>query len=347
MRIFNITKGVRGSLVMYNRSVRHKYMITEKAKEKVKIISFWKKYGPEATKEAYNVGESTLYLWQTKLKANQGQLESLNNESTKPKNFRVSKFKDTVREYIIQERNIHHNLNKDKLSVLILNDLKIKISASTIGRIIKQLKEKGLIKRYTKLSFHAKTGRLIEHNIIKRKKLRLKNYKSTYLGDVVQIDTIVRFIQGIKRYTLTAIDTYGRFAFAYTYSSHSSLTASHFINKLIEVSPYTIRKINTDNGSEFASHFDLALKRHSIIHYHSYPRSPKMNAFVERFNRTLDEEFLRYNKQTCAYNLEEFNRKLMDYLIWYNSKRPHHSLALLSPMQLIMLSFKNLENSNM
>ena len=38
MRIFNITKGVKGMFTMYNRSVRHKYMITEKAKEKAKIL---------------------------------------------------------------------------------------------------------------------------------------------------------------------------------------------------------------------------------------------------------------------------------------------------------------------
>jgi len=60
-----------------------------------------------------------------------------------------------------------------------------------------------------------------------------------------------------------------------------------------------------------------------------------MNACIERFNRTLQEEFLNYNKETLAYDLNGFNGKLIDYLFWYNTKRPHWSLGLISPLRYI------------
>jgi len=47
---------------------------------------------------------------------------------------------------------------------------------------------------------------------------------------------------------------------------------------------------------------------------------------VERFNRSLQEEFVWENEDLLVENIDEFNRKLMDYLIFYNTKRPHRSL---------------------
>jgi len=37
-------------------------MISDKAKRKAKILAFWEKYGLEATKEAFNVSRSILFL---------------------------------------------------------------------------------------------------------------------------------------------------------------------------------------------------------------------------------------------------------------------------------------------
>ena len=43
-------------------------------------------------------------------------------------------------------------------------------------------------------------------------------------------------------------------------------------------------------------HFDEELRRLCQTHWHTYPKTPKMNAHVERFNRTLQEEFLDYHE---------------------------------------------------
>ena len=61
-----------------------------------------------------------------------------------------------------------------------------------------------------------------------------------------------------------------------------------------------------------------------------------MNAYIERFNRTLSEEFIKHHRVTLATNLPLFNQKLIDYMIYYNTVRPHYSLSLLSPLEYIV-----------
>jgi len=53
---------------------------------------------------------------------------------------------------------------------------------------------------------------------------------------------------------------------------------------------------------------------------------------VERFNRTLEEEFIDFREEELAKDLEGFNRELMEYLIWYNGERPHWSLNNRTPL---------------
>lgn len=139
---------------------------------------------------------------------------------------------------------------------------------------------------------HAKTGRLIERKPRKTKKKirRPKGYR------VLEADTVVRFIDGTKRYIITATDTEKRTSFAFCYTNHGSNSASDFLKKCVAVLLNYPKAVQTDNGSEFALHFDRACVALSLERFHTYPRSPKMNAHVERFNRTLNEEFLQYHR---------------------------------------------------
>lgn len=335
MRQFNKFKGTRGFLSIWERVLRFRYMITETAKQRCRILAFWDKYGDEATKEAFSVSRATLFRWQKKLKDNHGKLGGLNKIPTIPKNKRKRIIDQKVKEFIITQRKIHPKLSKDKLSVLLKDEDITVLSASTVGRIISDMKKRGELPKYTRLSLSAKTGRLIERKAIKRKKLRRKDYKPDKEGDLLQLDTIVKFINGIKRYIITAIDLKSDFAFAYGYTNASSITTKDFFQKLENVVPFQIKRIQTDNGSEFDKYFRDYTGNKKIIHFHNYPKCPKMNAYVERFNRTLQEEFIDYNKQTLASNLYQFNHNLIDYLLWYNAKRPHWSLGLISPLRYI------------
>jgi len=99
-----------------------------------------------------------------------------------------------------------------------------------------------------------------------------------------------------------------------------------------EVYQEIIHTVQTDNGSEFLKTFHQYLDDQDIKHVFIYPNSPKLNGVVERFNRTIQEEFINRSDE-IYYDEIKFNHKLNKYLNWYNTKRPHSSLGYQSPMQ--------------
>jgi transposase InsO family protein len=315
---------------MWERVIRFRYMISDKAKKRVKILAFWEKYGDEATKEAFGVSRRTLFRWQKKLEEHMGKLEGLNAKSTAPIEKRKRVVPEEIINKIIEFRTFHPRIGKEKIHTLLKTSSYLK-SVSTIGRIISDLKKKKRIPEQVKLSYFATTGNLIERRTKRKKKQRRpKGYR------VLEVDTVVRFVDGKKRYIVTGTDTEKRTAFAACYTNHGSFSAGDFLTKCGAVLPDCPRAVQTDNGSEFALHFDQACKKLKLERFHTYPRSPKMNAHVERFNRTLDEEFLVYHRALMRDDVKTFNDKLVDWLLWYNGERPHHSLGLLSPFQAMM-----------
>jgi galactitol-specific phosphotransferase system IIB component len=76
-------------------------------------------------------------------------------------------------------------------------------------------------------------------------------------------------------------------------------------------------------------------RKRMIKHNFIYPRCPRINGFIERANRTLQEEFIDLHLNLLLEDIDEFNRRLMDYLLWYNTERPHKSLNNLTPMDFL------------
>jgi transposase InsO family protein len=308
---------------------------------KLKILKFFNEFGLKAAVSAFSVSKTSIYRWKTILDNHGGRIEYLNNKSTRPRSFRISEVNKMVIDQVLSLRKLYPTLGKDKLKPLIdryCNESNLGfVSISTIGRIISHLKEKRLLTSNNKYFLSGKTGQmLLRRKLSKKKKIRKRNYVSTYPGDLLQIDTIIKFKDGLKRYIVTAIDNYGKFSFAYTYSTASSINTRDFLDKLMSVIPFKINAVQTDNGSEFEMYFDKELTKRNIPHYYTYPRCPKMNAYVERFNRTIQEEFIDFNINNLFYDLEPFNEKLMDWLLWYNTKRPHYSLKQLSPIDYLI-----------
>ena len=63
-----------------------------------------------------------------------------------------------------------------------------------------------------------------------------------------------------------------------------------------------------------------------------------MNAHCERFNRTIQESFIDYHEDLLFTDLDAFNRELADWLVFYNTERPRQALALLSPIQSLIIN---------
>ena len=161
-----------------------------------------------------------------------------------------------------------------------------------------------------------------------------KGFKSAYSGHCGAFDTVERFIEGYRRYVITFTDLCSRFSLAWATKSHGSLAAKEFLHIVCELFPYPLTYVLTDNGSEFMKHFDQELRRLHKVHWHTYPKTPRMNAHAERFNRTIQEEFLLYHEELLV-DPKQFNRPLIPWLLWFNADRPHWSLNLKSPVQFL------------
>jgi transposase InsO family protein len=320
----------------------------EEIESRLKIIQFFDDYGAEATRRAYGKSRSTVYLWKKKLKT--GGTAALASRGRAPEHRRHRVVAPFVESFIISYRMSHPGVDKTTIYPVLkeaCDRAGIKApSESTIGRIIHDLKERGRLPRKTRVAYNAATGRLrIWEAAPGTRKTRRKGFHPTRPGDLVEIDTVDIFVDGLKRYLLTAIDLPTRFAFAYTYKSSSSSTARDFLGKLKMVAPFPIMRVQTDNGHEFLKHFAQACQQERLVHFFNYPRHPQSNAHLERFNRTIQEQFAQAN----THLLDEpalFNRELMRYLLWYNTERPHRAIGNVAPLRYYLDKFATPNQSN-
>jgi transposase InsO family protein len=337
------------------------------ADDRLKIIEYSYKHGIDKTLEALELDSDrklsrrTLIRWRNKWKTSQeqnygtGNLYYLRDKSRKPKNYRQSSTSGLILQFIQRTRLQYPTLGKDKLKVLVdrfvnehnqkLGRVELKtISTSTVGRILASFKKQRIIPNWNtreskKVGLHGGTGNLVLRTVKRKKpKTRRKDYKPTEPGDLVQVDCVTYIIKRVRRYLICGVDLKSRFSFAYSYDKLSSTTAKDFITKFQEVFPYPIKHVQTDNGQEFHKYFENYLKKEEITHFWNYPRSPKMNTYIERFNRTIQEEYANYKQWELKDNLIKFNTELINWLIFYNFNRPHLGLKkdtgqFISPMQ--------------
>lgn len=176
-----------------------------------------------------------------------------------------------------------------------------------------------------RLSFYARTNKLREHKFNRKNKQRRDGYYPKEPGGLLQIDCVIKVRSGIKRYIVSAIDYKTSFAYSFAYKKLNIAITSDFMDKLISVAPFTISHIQTDNGSEFYQYFDLKLKQLGITHFWNYAGKPIYNGKIERYNRTSQKEFIDPYISVLFENIDQFNDKLADWLIFYNTKRSHSS----------------------
>lgn len=146
------------------------------------------------------------------------------------------------------------------------------------------------------------------------------------------MDSIIIYVLGQRYCFVTAIDIVTRFAWVKLTTNLSSRQAKLALIEFESQYKETLRAIQTDNGSEFLGEFDDYLIQVQIKHEFVYQKSPKVNGVVERFNRTIQEEFIQRNDE-ILYDTQKFNQKLQNYLTWYNTRRPHYSLGQIPPLQ--------------
>ena len=318
-------------------SLRH-FEVSDVAKERHKILKFYEQYGEEATRKAFGASRKVICHWRKLLKDSGGRLEALVPDSTRPDRVRGPEVPLALVNQIKRLRQEHPRLGKQKIKPLLdrfcqAQDLK-PIAESTIGKIIKR---EGLLTPKPGRIYHDPNSAWARGVVRRTPRLRIRRSpKPEEFGHIVS-DTVEHITDGIKTYFFNAIDARMRFAVSLPYKQLSSRNMVDFLERFRQVYPSVIRVWQSDNGSENLGRFEDALRGAEIPHYFSYPRCPKINGHIERYNRTLQEEFLYAHQDLLLTDLPLFGQRLANWLIFYNGERPHQALGLKSPLEFFVL----------
>lgn len=163
---------------------------------------------------------------------------------------------------------------------------------------------------------------------------RERHVESSRPGELLSQDTFfVGTMKGVGRvYLHTVVDTYGSYAFGFLHTSKRPEAAVCVLHN--DVLPFyqdrdlKIGAVLTDNGREFCGKdthpFEMYLELNDIEHRRTRVRHPQTNGFVERFNKTVLDEFFRVAFRTTFYEtLEKLQEDLDAWLVHYNTERPH------------------------
>jgi hypothetical protein len=302
----------------------------EEAKYRLNVINHYSQFGIESTLDSYPVKRSTVFLWAKKLKDNNGKLTSLIPQSTKPHNVRQMKVDPKIIGEISKLRQKHYRLGKLKLKPLIdsfCNKENIKPpSVSIIGKIIKR---NGLFFQRSNPSPNPDRKKYQ-----RKKKPRVKRAPKPTQGGYIQADTVETIVLGVRRYTISFIDTKLKVAYSKTFTGKLSKYSLETFREFQSITPTTIHTIQTDNGSEFEGLFDKYLQRKHIQHLFTYPNCPKINGVIERYNRSIQEEWMESYLHEIDDTIQ-FNKRLKEYLCFYNNLRVHESLGLRTPSEVV------------
>jgi len=216
---------------------------------------------------------------------------------------------------------------KKKLKVLYEKEYSEEISTWKIERVIRRHKLYPDQKKTEKIARKRARARQ------KPKRRIIQLVKEERPCFLFQLDTIVIYWGNLKRYILTAVDHASKLGYARMYKNKSSRVATDVLYRLRYLVNQPTQNLQTDNGSEFALEFERATTKSNIQRYFSRARTPKDNSEIERFNQTLEYEWL-YNSN-LSLDPEEFNPRLTEWLIEYNFHRPHQSLGYLTPIEYI------------
>lgn len=300
--------------------------MSDVAAYRIHIITHYYKYGLRPTLDAFKLKKSSLYNWINMYEKHGRKVIALVPKKTRPAHVRQMQTDWRLVEFLKQMRQEHGNIGKSMLKPFVdayAQKLGIQtIGETTIGKILKR----------RNLTFEKKIYPQKQRNKFKRLRVR-KSPKVTTPG-FIQMDSIVVYINYEKHLFMSVLDIYTKFAHVVYVDTISSANAKRVFQEFQEITPTGIHTVQTDNGSEFLKSFHQYVEEQQIKHQFIYPHMPKINSYIERFNRTIQEEFILRNDE-IYYDTPAMNRKLTKYLFWYNYQRPHSSLRYLSPMRFI------------
>ena len=324
------TMSISGSVIPGARSLAGIPVgLSKQARQRLKWFDYYHSHNNNArlTCRHFGISPETFYRW--KRRFDPRHLESLEDRSHRPKHVRQSTAPPELVAAVLKLREEYPRWGKDKLVVL-LRGQGHQVSTSMVGRIIRRLKDRGVLREPIRNHVSAHRRGLRRPYAVRKP----KEYQVRCPGDLVQLDTLdIRPLPGVVLKHYTARDVISRWDAIDLYSRATAHTAAGFLNKLEERMPFPIRAIQVDGGSEFEAVFEEECQRRNIKLFVLPPRSPKLNGHVERAHKTHTEEF--YEVIDSSFDLVELREQLAKWEMIYNTVRPHQALGYLTPLQFL------------
>jgi putative transposase len=307
---------------------RQEVKLSRSAQSRLKVIYWHFEHRESVSLTARHFGHSrtSIQAWLKAYKARGAA--GLEDRSHRPHEVRKPTWSGELAQRVLELREQFPRWGKDKLVVLLQKE-GVQVSTSMVGRILKHLKD---------------TGRLVEPLPERRRRKRNfsrpyairkpKGYLAKEPGDIVEVDTVdLRPLPGVVLKHFTGRDIVSRWDVLGIYSRATANTASQYLDELLARTPFTIKAIQVDGGSEFKAEFEAACQERGIPLFVLPPSSPKLNGCVERGNRTHREEF--YEVYDLDWLVSRLRPDLLNWEVIYNTVRPHQSLGYLTPQEYI------------
>ena len=314
-----------GSLVLSKRIGD----ISTDASKRLKWFDYYYSHGSNARLVCrhFDVSPQTFYRWLNRY--DPADLKTLESRSHRPKHIRQPTYSIELANAVLRLREAYPRWGKDKLVILLQRE-NIHVSASMVGRILKYLKARGILRE--PVTNHISVRKRIRPRPYAVRKPR--EYKASSPGDLVELDTLdVRPLPGVILKHFSSYDVVSKWNVLGIYTRATATTARHFLDDMEGRTPNKIRAIQIDGGSEFQSVFEEECRRRGIKLFVLPPRSPKLNGGVERANRTHTEEF--YEVTDSDFELADIRTKLLQWEQIRNTYRPNQALHYLTPAEFL------------
>jgi len=302
--------------------------LSRDGKRRLKVVCWHEDHGRNVGKTADHFGFSrpTIYGWLKRYQ--RAGPKGLEDRSHRPQNLRQPTWSTELEKRVLALREQYPRWGKDKLVVLLARE-GWTVSTSMAGRILRHLKDtRQLVEPLTE---RRRRGKYPPRPYAIRKP---RSYLAKEPGDLVEVDTVdLRPIPGVILKHFTARDVVSRWDVLGVYTRATANTAAQFLAALQERTPFNIRAIQVDGGSEFKAEFEAACQEKGLPLFVLPPRSPKLNGCVERGNRTHREEF--YEVYDLDWTAAGVRPDLLSWENIYNTIRPHQSLGYLTPLEYV------------
>lgn len=315
-----------GRMREFNR--KHLGELSFEAKRRLKWMDWHQANGENVSRTCrhFSIGRQTFYRWLQRY--NPYDLTTLEDRSSRAKHCRQKTWTTAEVMAVRKLRERFPKWGKVKLAKVLLRQ-GLKLAASRVGRILSHLKRTRQLKEPLRRT--SMNRRLWKREYAIRKP---KDYVVRAPGDLVQMDTVeIRPEPGIILKQFTTVDMVSRWSVPTISYRATAMSASRALDALIARTPFPIKAIQVDGGSEFMAEFEAACKERGIRLFELPPRSPKLNGRVERANRTYKEEF--YDCSNATPTVVGFRSHLRYWEHIYNTIRPHQALDYLTPAEFL------------